>query len=247
MNDRSSRTLTSPSISRPAAPRLAAAVRDMRCACCRPGVTTCLHGAVREVDMYAMAMERRQLRPRRHDSDRRPWPAWPGLYNRRGLRPRQDRQFVDGKLNAAALLRSDIHAAAPTCVCRLPEAAIVAAHGWNDGNRWGALMRNSWNGLCGATMGGAGGRMFVGDGTLKFLHASSCLSPTTAISNGMRSAMRKAAAPRAARADRFHGLMWISSSFNNKYRDTASDGLRVGRTSVWSPPLQVETRWVRQL
>src|SRR5205085_3871892 len=88
--------------------------------------------------------------------------------------------------------------------------------------------------LCGATMGGAGGRMAVGDGTLKFLHASSCLSLNDTYFSGMRSAMRKAGSSKGLHVmTGFHGLMWISSSFNGDYRDTATDGHVVSVATSW--------------
>ena len=86
-----------------------------------------------------------------------------------------------------------------------PDAAIVAAHGYDAGDGWGALMRNSELGTCSLVMGaGASGSTFVGDNNLKFLHASSCLSllnQTFSISNpDLRTSFRTARQPSTSAA-----------------------------------------------
>jgi hypothetical protein len=109
------------------------------------------------------------------------------------------------------------------------DAAIIASHGWDDGDRWGAIMRYPWNGDCALRFGGtSGGRnMAVGDSWVQFLIGSSCQSADDDNLAGIRHAMQDASTSSIRRAhqfDGFHGIMWISSSFNGNYRDTAAEG-----------------------
>jgi hypothetical protein len=190
-----------------------------------------------KVDMYAIGnWSGGNCAPGDTDSDRGSWPgmaaAW---YDRMGAHGHsRTGKFVDGNMTLRRFCDPRFNAGCQDMsYVDWPDAAIVAAHGWDDGNRWGALMRNSWNGQCGATMGN-GGNMAVGDANLKFLHASSCLSLNDTYFNGMREAMRKAGSFKGLHVmTGFHGLMWISSSFNDDYRDTASDGHVVSVATSW--------------
>lgn len=237
MKDRSTRRLTSPPVAVGAAPRLAGrGARHALRLLAALALTTCASTVLAlKVDMYAIGnWSGGNCAPGDTDADRGSWPgmaaAW---YDRMGVFGHaKTGKFVDGNMTR----RRFCDVGSPGCqdawYVDWPDAAIVAAHGWNDGNRWGALMRNSWNG-CGVRMGN-GGDMLVGDGNLKFLHVSSCLSLNDTYFNGMRSAMRKAGSAKGLHVmTGFHGLMWISSSFNNDYRDTASDGHVVSVATSW--------------
>jgi hypothetical protein len=116
------------------------------------------------------------------------------------------------------------------------DAAIIATHGWDDGDHWGALMRYpaSWNGECGLRTGGSSDMVHVGDQWIQFLHASSCQSADDDNLPGIRNAMVKAGSNRRAHQfDGFHGIMWISSSYNGNYRETAADGHSVSVAYSW--------------
>ena len=117
------------------------------------------------------------------------------------------------------------------------DAAIVAAHGWDDGDHWGALMRWPFNGDCGLRMGGSSNQVRLGDSWIVFFHASSCQSADADNLDGIRFAMQDTSTSGTRRAhqfDGFHGIMWISSSFNGDYRDTAADGHSVSVGWSWT-------------
>jgi hypothetical protein len=114
------------------------------------------------------------------------------------------------------------------------DAAIIATHGWDDGDHWGGLMRYPWKGECGLRFGGSSDQMSVGDAWIVFLHASSCQSLDDDNVNGVRFAMEKAGTSlRAHQFDGFHGIMWISSSYNGNYKETAKDGHSVDVAHAW--------------
>lgn len=118
-----------------------------------------------------------------------------------------------------------------------PDAAIVAVHGYNASNGWGGLMRNAALGTCSSIMGGTSPNrnMFVGDHNLKFLHASSCLSLNDSYFGNMRSAMMKNPNGKGLHVlTGFHGLMWISSSFNGDYAATAIAGHVQSVAKAWT-------------
>jgi hypothetical protein len=107
------------------------------------------------------------------------------------------------------------------------DAAIVAFHGWDAGDHWGGTMRYPWKGFCAIEAGGSSNEVRLGDSWIVFFHASSCQSADDDNLDGIRFAMEDASSSTTRRAhqwDGFHGLMWISSSYNDDYRDTASDG-----------------------
>ena len=107
------------------------------------------------------------------------------------------------------------------------DAAIIAAHGWDDDDHWGAIMRWPWKGECALRFGGNSNQVKVGDSWIAFLHASSCQSADDDNLPGIRNAMKDPATSGTRLAhqfDGFHGLMWISTSFNNNYKETARDG-----------------------
>jgi len=115
------------------------------------------------------------------------------------------------------------------------DAAIIATHGWDDDDHWGALMRYPWKGECGLRMGGSSDQVRVGDSWVKFLHASSCQSADDDNLNGIRFAMQdpSTSSLRAHQFDGFHGLMWIWSAYNGNYSGAANDGHSVSVAYSW--------------
>jgi hypothetical protein len=116
------------------------------------------------------------------------------------------------------------------------DAAIIASHGWDDGDHWGALMRYPWNGECGLRMGGSSNQVKLGDSWMMFLIASSCQSADDDNLPGIRFAMQDpltSSGRRMHQFDGFHGIMWISSGYNGDYRDTADDGHSVSIGYSW--------------
>jgi hypothetical protein len=107
------------------------------------------------------------------------------------------------------------------------DAAIIATHGWDDGDHWGGLMRYPWNGECGLRVGGSSNMGRWGDSWVLFAHLSSCFSANKDDLGGIPSALEDLSTSSSRRGhqwDGFHGIMWISSSFNNDYKETAKDG-----------------------
>ena len=114
------------------------------------------------------------------------------------------------------------------------DAAILATHGWDNGDHWGGLMRWTWNGSCSITAGGSSTAVRWGDAWLKFAHLSSCYSADKDNLAGIRLAMAKAGAAKLMHQwDGFHGIMWISSGFNGNYKNTASHGHSVSVAHAW--------------
>jgi Family of unknown function (DUF6345) len=204
-------------------------------------VSTALSSALAlKVDMYAIGnWSGGDCAPGDVDSNRGSWPgmarAW---YDWMGFLGHQKTgAFVDGNMTVRRFCDPTVNAScADHSYVDWPDAAIVAAHGWDDGDRWGALMRNAWSGECGLRMGKASGNTFVGDSNLKFLNASSCLSLNDNYFGNMRVAMKKsnAASSRGLHVmTGFHGVMWITSSFNGDYADSAIDGHFHGVAYAW--------------
>jgi hypothetical protein len=191
-----------------------------------------------KVDMYAIGnWSGGNCAPGDTDANRGSWPgmanAW---YDWMGVMGHtKTGKFVDGDMTVKRFCDPSWN---PGCrdyvYVDWPDAAIVAAHGYNAGNGWGALMRNAALGTCSATMGN-GGNMHVGDNNLKFLHASSCLSLNDSYFAGMGSAMKKVGNPKGLHVmTGFHGLMWISSSFNGDYAATAINGHMQSVARAWT-------------
>ena len=205
-------------------------------------VSTALSSALAlKIDMYAIGnWSGGNCAPGDTDTDRGAWPgmanAW---YQMMGtLGHTKTGSFIDGNTTKRRFTDPGVIAGAQDYVyVDWPDAAIVAAHGFNNNNGWGALMRNSWNNSCSFQMGGAGGGdVRVGDNNLKFLHASSCLSLNDSYITdpGMRTAMKKPGSARGLHVlTGFHGVMWITSSFNGDYADTAWDGHFMPVARAW--------------
>jgi hypothetical protein len=143
--------------------------------------------------------------------------------------------FIDGNTTVRRFCDPTVN---PGCIdfayVDWPDAAIVAAHGFDAGNAWGALMRNSDLGTCSTVMGGAAPNVYVGDSNLKFLNASSCLSLNDSYFSGMRASMMKNVPGKALHEmTGFHGLMWISSSFNGNYANAAFLGHVQPVSTAW--------------
>lgn len=190
------------------------------------------------VDMYAIGnWSAGNCAPGDFGADR---PSWPGMaqawYDRMGLFGHaRTGKFVDGNMTVARFCDPSVNAGClDWAYVDWPDAAIVAAHGFNAGNAWGALMRNAALGTCSSVMGGAGGNVFVGDSSLKFLHASSCLSLNDSYFGNMTVAMREAGTTKGLHVmTGFHGLMWISNSFNGDYANTATRGHAMSVANAW--------------
>lgn len=192
-----------------------------------------------KVDMYAIGnWSGGNCAPGDTDANRGSWPgmanAW---YNWMGIMGHSKTgKFVDGDMTVKRFCDPSVN---PGCRDYLyidwPDAAIIAAHGYNAGDRWGALMRNAALGTCSTVMGSTTGNMFVGDGNLKFLHASSCLSLNDSYFSNMRYAMKETGSTKGLHVmTGFHGLMWISSSFNGDYAATAINGQVQSVASAWT-------------
>ncbi|MEO5732924.1 MAG: DUF6345 domain-containing protein [Rubrivivax sp.] len=193
-------------------------------------LTTALSSALAlKVDMYAIGnWSGGDCAPGDTDSNRGSWPgmaqAW---YDRMGSVGHQKTgQFVDGNMTVRRFCDPTFNAnCKDTIYADWPQAAIIAAHGWDAGNRWGALMRNREYGTCGMVMGGNAGTTFLGDSNLRFLAASSCLSLNDNYFSDMRVAMKKSGSSKGLHVMMgFHGVMWISSSFNSDYSNAAFNG-----------------------
>ena len=193
-----------------------------------------------KVDMYAIGnWSAGNCAPGDTDSNR---PSWPGMaqawYDWMGmLGHAKTGKFVDGNMTVQRFCDPIVDAQCKDFLyVDWPDAAIVAAHGYDAGDGWGALMRNSWKGECSLRMGGNNPNMYVGDNNLKFLHASSCLSLNDNYFAKMRKSFKKPGTP----ANKglhvmtgFHGIMWISSSFNGNYANTAIDGHITSVANAW--------------
>lgn len=165
--------------------------------------------------------------------------SWPGMakawYDWMGVMGHtKTGQFVDGNMTLQRMCDPIYDAQCKDYLyVDWPDAAIVAAHGFDSGNAWGALMRNSWKGRCDLRMPGT---TYIGDNNTKFLHASSCLSLNDNYFSAMRSGMKKtnSASTKGLHVmTGFHGVMWISSSFNGDYASTAFDGHVMPVAKAW--------------
>ena len=171
------------------------------------------------------------------DTDRGSWPgmaeAW---YDWMGLMGNwKTGKFVDGNTTVKRFCDPSWNAGCTDfAYVDWPDAAIVAAHGYDAGNGWGALMRNSALGTCSSIMGTAASRTFVGDNNLKFLNASSCLSLNDNYFGNMRFAMKKTGSSKGLHVmTGFHGVMWISSSYNGDYANAAFKGHIQPISTAW--------------
>jgi hypothetical protein len=144
-------------------------------------------------------------------------------------------KFVDGNMTVQRFCDPSFNAGCQDFVwVDWPDAAIVAAHGFDAGNRWGSLMRNSWAGRCSLEMGSGVGTTFLGDSNLKFLHASSCLSLNDNYFSNMRVAMKETGTSKGLHVmTGFHGVMWINSAFNGNYANTAFQGHILPVSTAW--------------
>ena len=192
-----------------------------------------------KVDMYAIGnWSGGNCAPGDTDANRGSWPgmaqAW---YDRMGTFGHQKTgKFVDGNMTVSRFCDPSVNAGcADTTYADWPQAAIIAAHGWDAGNRWGALMRNQQLGTCSMVMGGNGGNTFLGDKNLRFLAASSCLSLNDNYFSDMRVAMKKDGASNGLHVMMgFHGVMWISSAYNSDYTNAAFLGHVMPAASAWT-------------
>lgn len=193
-----------------------------------------------KVDMYAIGnWSGGNCAPGDTDANRGAWPGmaqawytWMALMGHT-----QAGKFVDGNMTLQRFCDPAFNAECKDNInVDWSDAAIVAAHGFDDGDAWGALMRNSWKDRCSLRMGGNTGTTFVGDGNAKFLHASSCLSLNDNYFSNMRVALKKnnAASTKGLHVlTGFHGVMWISSAYSGDYMDTAIDGHAMSVARAW--------------
>ncbi len=207
------------------------------------GLSTALSCAMAlKVDMYAIGnWSGGNCAAGDTDADRGSWPgmaqAW---YDWMGLMGHSKTgKFVDGDTTVKRFCDPGLTGNAGCKDYRYvdwPDAAIVAAHGYDAGNGWGALMRNSALGTCSTVMGTAGGgNMAVGDSNLKFLHASSCLSLNDNYFSSLRAAFKKTGSTKGLHVmTGFHGVMWISSSYNGDYAASAINGHVQSVAHAWT-------------
>ena len=114
------------------------------------------------------------------------------------------------------------------------DAAIVAYHGSDNGDHWFGTQRYPWNSACAVEAGGTSNMVHFGDKWLMFFHTSSCFSMDNNNLGNARNAMVKSGASRRSHQwDGFHGIMWISSSFNGNYSNFAFDGHVHGIAYAW--------------
>ena len=119
------------------------------------------------------------------------------------------------------------------------DAAIGAYHGSPVGtDYWAGLQRYPFASPPGDNdcwvRAGNSGQTYFGDQWLKFFIASSCFSADGDTLPNIRVAMAKpGASQRSHQWDGFHGIMWISSSFNGNYQNTAWDGHFVPISTAW--------------
>lgn len=179
--------------------------------------------------------------------------AWPGMaqawWDEMGVRGHykgpsgSQYQYVDGNMtikrfcdpNAFNTNCRDYQSSWPAGVDWM-DASIIASHGWDNGDHWGALMRYPWNGECALRVGGSSNQVKLGDSWTMFVIASSCQSADDDNLPGIRFAMEDTGSSNVRRAhqfDGFHGLMWISSSYNGNYRNTAAHGHAVNIGYSW--------------
>ena len=195
-----------------------------------------------KVDMYAIGnWSGGNCAPGDTDSNRGSWPgmasAWYDWMGNMGNT--KTGKFVDGNMTVKRFCDGNLKAGG--CQDYLyvdwPDAAIMALHGYNASNGWGGLMRNTALGTCSTIMGGTSPNrnMAVGDNNLKFLHASSCLSLNDNYFSNMRNSMMKPGANKGLHVfTGFHGLMWISSSYNGDYAATAIAGHAQSVARAWT-------------
>jgi hypothetical protein len=172
------------------------------------------------------------------DTDRGAWPgmasAW---YNQMGAMGHwRTGNFTNGDMTVRRFCDPTVNAACQDFFyVDWPDAAIVAAHGFDAGGGWGALMRNRALGTCSTVMGTpGGGNVKVGDSNLKFLNASSCLSLNDSYFANMRAAMRKAGSAKGLHVmTGFHGVMWISGAYNGDYSNAAFRGHIMPVSTAW--------------
>ena len=154
-------------------------------------------------------------------------------------------KYIDGNMNISRFCDTsydadcrDHQSANPSGVDWM-DAAIIATHGSDNGDHWEGTMRQSNASIpssCGIEGGGSSAEMRVGDSWIMFLHLSSCYSADDDNLDGIRFAMEDTSTSTSRRAhqwDGFHGLMWISSSFDGDYSDMAHDGHSVSVAYSW--------------
>ncbi len=204
------------------------------------GLSTLLSCALAgKVDMYAIGnWSGGSCTPGNTGLDRG---AWPGMaqswYDAMGtMGHSRTGKFIDGNMTVKRFCDPSVNANCQDwSYVDWPDMAIVAAHGTTLNNGWGALMRESAIGTCYTQMGGSGPSVDVGDGNLKFLHASSCLSLNDSYLPQMRASMKKAGAAKGLHVlTGFHGIMWISSAYNGDYAATAVAGHAQSVASAWT-------------
>ncbi len=174
--------------------------------------------------------------------------SWPGMvqawWDEMGARghykgpPGSQYRYVNGNMTLRRFCDTSFNA---NCQDSYPyadwgDATIVATHGWDAGDHWGGVMRYPWNGFCGVEAGGSSNQVRLGDSWNVFMHVSSCFSADDDNLDGIRNAMQDASTSGSRRAhqwDGFHGIMWISSSYNGNYRETAKDGHSVSVAYSW--------------
>lgn len=183
-------------------------------------------------------------------------PSWPGMaqawWDEMGARGHykgpagNQYKYVDGNMTVRRFCDPQFDSTCKDSQSSYPsgvdwmDAAIIATHGWDDGDHWGAVMRYPANvngsNECALRFGGSSTQSRWGDSWLMFAHASSCQSADDDNLDGIRFRMQDTSTSTTRRMhqfDGFHGIMWISSGFNNDYKETAKDGHSVSIAYSW--------------
>lgn len=168
-------------------------------------------------------------------------------------------RYINGNMNISRFCDPsydpdcrDYQSASPSGVDWM-DAAIIATHGADSGDHWAGTMRQPNAAIpdsCDIDGGGSSGELRLGDSWINFIHLSSCFSADDDNLSGIRFAMEDSSTSTTRRAHLwmgFHGLMWISSSFNGDYNDVAHDGHSIPIANAWVQnlhrPNQFDCAW----
>lgn len=116
-----------------------------------------------------------------------------------------------------------------------PDVLMIALHGGNSNEatkfRWVGIVRVDQFGDDGSlnNCGTFQGHMEFGDFDAEFIHLSSCNS----MDKGDWYPDWASSFKKVHQIDGFHGIMWISTGYNDEYKDFADDGFDMGIAFSW--------------